>query len=145
MQRVYRKFLSGRPPAAPKNTAIGAITLATQQRYRLRRLLDADQDMSAAQITGVAVVIRIAGGEPSALADTIVVQEGREGEALSMLQQYGEQMGVEFSIAGLIFAGQEGKTKMQFAYPIDRTPEGEAALLWSCQRQSSGVPAQAVK
>lgn len=86
----------------------------------------------------MAVVIRFNDPRPNALADAILVEEGKESQAISNLEMYGANFKRKFIIAGLQFAVQDGTEKRFFAYPIDRTQEGEAALLWSCQRQSSG-------
>lgn len=141
MQKAYRKFLSGKPPATPKNTPLGAVALATEQRLRLTGIL-AEQRLKAARITSMAVVIRFVPPVPDAPADTILVEEGKEGQAISHLESYRAKFKREFVIAGLQFAVQDGKEKRFFAYPIERTPEGEAALLWSCNRQTTGGAAQ---
>lgn len=138
MQRAYRKFLSGKPPATPKNTPLGAVTLAIEQRKRLASIL-AEQQLKTARITSMAVVIRVAQAVSEAAADTVPVEEGKEWQAIAFLEQYRAKFGREFVIAGLQFAVQDGKKEKRFfAYPIDRTPEGEAALAWSCNRQVSG-------
>jgi hypothetical protein len=138
MQRAYRKFLSGRPPAAPKNTPLGAVTLAAEQRKRLANILAAE-GVRGSRITSMAVVIRLVDPRPGLPADAIPVEDGKESQAISALEMYGAKLKKDFIIAGLQFAVQDAKEKRFFAYPIDRTPEGEAALLWSCQRQSSGA------
>lgn len=135
MQKAYRQFLSGRPPATPKNTPLGAVALATEQRQRLTGIL-AEQRLKDARITSMAVVIRFVPPVPETPADAIPVEEGKEGQAISLLETYGTKYRRTFVIAGLQFAVQDRKEKRFFAYPIERTPEGEAALLWSCNRQS---------
>lgn len=133
MQKAYRQFLSGRPPATPKNTPLGAVALATEQRQRLTGIL-AEQRLKDAGITGVAVVVRYLRPAPNAPANTILVEEGKEGQAVASLEESSVRRA--FVIAGLLFTVRDGKEKRFFAYPIERTPEGEAALLWSCNRQS---------
>jgi hypothetical protein len=137
MQRAYRQFLSGRPPANPKNTPLGAVALATEQRKRLADILS-EQLLKAARITSMAVVIRFVPPVPETPADTILVEEGKEGRAIAFLEAYGAKFKRSFVITGLQFAVRDGMEKRFFAYPIERTPEGEAALLWSCNRQTSG-------
>ncbi len=134
MQKAYRQFLSGRPPATPKNTPLGAVALATEQRQRLTDIL-AEQRLKDARITSMAVVIRFVPSVPETPADAIPVEAGKEGQAISLLEEYGKKFKRSFVIAGLQFAVQDRKEKRFFAYPIERTPEGEAALLWSCNRQ----------
>ncbi len=136
MQKVYRKFLSGRPPAAPKNTPLAAVSLALDQKARLERLLEAE-NISGARVRAVGVVVRLAVPASDALADSIPVRDGKEGDALATLQRYGA-CGVAFDIAGLIFDTQDGEQPpVLFAFPIDRSQEGEAALVYACNRQRS--------
>jgi hypothetical protein len=137
-QRAYRRFLSGRPPAMPKNTPLGAVTLATEQRERLAAILK--DEAKTARIQGTAVVIRFTPTVPDTPADSILVEEGKEGQAIAFLEMYGKKFKREFVIAGLQFNVQEGKKCTFFVYPIERTPEGEAALLWSAQRQMQRAP-----
>lgn len=136
IQKAYRKFLSGKPPVTPKNSPLGAVTLATEQRNRLARILK-DEKLKA-RITGTAVVIRFVPPSRDVPADTIPVEENKEGQAIALLEVYGTKFKRQFVISGLMFTVLDGKEKRFFAYPIERTPEGEAALLWSCQRQVSG-------
>ena len=138
MQRAYRKFLSGKPPDTPKNTPLGAVTLATEQRKRLAGILAGVEGLKQSRITGMAVVIRFTDTRSKVLADAITVEEGKEGRAVATLEMYGAKFKRDFIIAGLQFAVQDVTEKRFFAYPIERTPEGKAALLSSCQRQSSG-------
>lgn len=138
MQKAYRHFLSGKPPERPKDTPLAAVALATEQRARLADIL-VKQGLKDARITSMAVVIRFVPAVPKTPADAIPVVEGKEGEAISLLAMYGETFKREFVIAGLQFGVQDGKKeKRMFTYPIERTPEGQQALLWSQQRQSSG-------
>jgi hypothetical protein len=137
MQKAYRKFLSGKPPDSPKNTPLGAVMLATEQKKRLTDLLK-NERVKGARITSTGVVIRFVPFAPESPSDFIVVEEGKEGQAIASLEQYGTKVKREFVIAGLLFAVQDSKEKRGFAYPIERTPEGQAALLWSDKRQSSG-------
>ena len=57
MQKAYRKFLSGKPPDSPKNTPLGAVMLATEQKKRLTDLLK-NERVKGARITSTGVVIR---------------------------------------------------------------------------------------
>jgi hypothetical protein len=139
MQKAYRKFLSGKPPAAPKNTPLGAVTLATEQRKRLADILGKEK-VKGARITSIGVVIRFVPPVPGAPADFIIVEEGKEGQAIMSLEQYATKFKRTFVIAGLLFAVQDSKEKRPFAYPIERTPEGDAAVLWSYERQIQRVP-----
>jgi hypothetical protein len=136
IQKAYRKFLSGAPPATPKNSPLGAVTLVAEQRNRLARILE--KEKTKARIAATAVVIRFVPPSRDALADTIPVHEGKEGQAISFLEMYGAKFKRQFVITGLMFTVTDGKEDRFFAYPIERTPEGEAALLWSCQRAVSG-------
>jgi hypothetical protein len=138
MQRAVRRFNSGRPPATPKNTPLGAVMLATEQRKRFAEILAAEKGAKHPRITSMGVVIRFPNPDPNALADFILVEEGEEGQAKALLEMYGAKSKGEFTIAGLQFGVQDGKEKRQVAFPIDRTQKGEEALLWSCLRQSSG-------
>jgi hypothetical protein len=137
MQKAYRKFLSGKPPDAAKNTPLGAVALATDQRKRLADLLTKEH-VKGARITSMGVVIRFVPFVPETPADFIIVEEGKEWQAIQALEQYRTKVKRDFVIAGLLFAVQDSKEKRGFAYPIERTPEGQAALLWSDHRQSSG-------
>lgn len=134
MQKAYRQFLSGRPPASPKNSPLGAVSVATDQRKRLAGILS-EKRVKAARITSMAVVIRFVPPVPETPADAIIVEEGKEGQAVAFLEQYGTKYKKDFVIAGLIFAVQDATEKRAFPYAIERTPEGEAALIWSYQRQ----------
>lgn len=134
MQRAYRQFLSGRPPGLPKDTPLAAVSVAIKQRQRLADILGR-QHVKGARITSMGVVIRIVPPVPEAPADFVLVEEGREGQAITFLEQYGAKFKRNFVIAGLLFAVQDGKEKRAFPYPIERTAEGEAALMWSFERQ----------
>jgi hypothetical protein len=138
MQRAYRKFLSGKPPAEPKNTPLSAVALATEQRKRLADILAREEGLRNPRITSMAVVIRLYDPPPNLRADAILVEEGKEGQAITFLELYGAQFKRTFIIAGLQFAVQDGREKRLFAYPIERTQEGKKALEWSCDRQMSG-------
>src|SRR5215467_8218458 len=77
MQRALRKFGSGKPPETPKNTPLGAVILATEQRARLFRLLNDPEDpVKGAKITSMAVVVRRVPFRPDAPADTVLIREG---------------------------------------------------------------------
>lgn len=142
IQRAYRKFLSGRPPATPKNTPLGAVALATEQRQRLTKIL-ADEGLVRAHIVGMAVVVRFNPPVPETPSDTILVEEGKEGSAIAFLEQYGAKYRRPFVIAGLLFTVKDDQEKRFFVYPIERTPEGEQALLWSAKRQTQRKPHKA--
>jgi hypothetical protein len=134
MQRAYRQFLSGRPPDRPKDTPLGAVSVAIRQAQRLDDILGR-QHVKGARITSMGVVIRFVPHVPEAPADFVLVEEGKEGQAIAFLEQYGAKFKRNFVIAGLLFAVQAGKEKRAFPYSIERTPEGEAALMWSFERQ----------
>jgi hypothetical protein len=138
MQRAYRRFLSGKPPAEPKNSPLSAVTLATEQRKRLSDILASEAGLKNPRITSMAVVIRFNDPPPNLLADAILVEEGKEGQAIAFLETYCNRFKRTFIISGLQFAVQDGKEKRLFAYPVERTPEGKRALEWSCNRQISG-------
>jgi hypothetical protein len=108
--------------------------LVSEQRKRLENVL-ADERLKGARITSAAVVIRVL--SPSTVpADTILVKEGNEGEAVQLLQQYP----VDFSVVGVMFAVKDGQEKRPFARLIDYTPEGRAALAWAWERQLKRTP-----
>ncbi len=136
MQRAFRKFSSGRPPASPVNTPLGAIALITAQRSRLKAIL---AEIEGATITSAAVVIRFPHANVDG-ADTILVKEGLEGEAVSTLEMYGPKPERQFVISGLFFVVQSGDEKRFFAQPIERTPEGLAAMQRSFGRQIDRTP-----
>ena len=140
MQKAYRHFLSGKPPETPKNTPLAAVSLATEQRQRLEEILG-KHEVKDARITSVAVVVRFPSA-PELPADVILVEEGKTGQAIAQLEAYGSGLKVKrlFIISGLHFAIQMGtKEKRLFTFPIERTPEGHAALMGSHNRQSSGA------
>jgi len=112
--------------------------LATEQRKRLSKILAEEKGVVDGRITSMGVVIRFTPPVPNIPADTVLVKENMEGQAVAHLETYGSKFKKEFVVAGLLFAVQDSIEKRFFAYPIERTPEGEAALLWSSQRQSSG-------
>jgi len=138
MQKAYRKFLSGKPPAVPKNTPLAAVVLATERRNRLADIL-AEEHVKAARITSMGVVIRFVPFVPESPADFIVVEEGKEWQAIASLEQYRTKVKRDFVIAGLLFAVHGAEGKRGFAYPIERTPEGQAAVLWMDNKQSGKV------
>lgn len=142
LQRALRKFASGKPHATPRNTPLGAVTLVTAQRTRLAGILAKEPGLEKPLITSAAVVVRILRATPApggALADTVLVEEGKEGQALACLETYESRFNVEIAIAGLLFAILEGGKKWPFAYLIERTPESVEAMQWSFERQISGV------
>lgn len=134
MQRAYRQFLSGRPPDLPQDTPLGAVSVAIKQRRRLVDILGR-QHMKGVRITSIGVVVRFVPRVPETPAHFVPVEEGKEGQAIAFLEQYAAKCNRNFVIAGLLFAVQDGKEKRAFPYPIERTPEGEAALTWSFERQ----------
>jgi hypothetical protein len=135
MQKAYRKFLSGKPPDSPKNTPLAAVTLATEQRTRLEGILKKER-VKDARITSMGVVIRFVPFVPDAPAALIVVEEGKEGQSVALLEQYATKFKRNFVIAGLLFAVQDNKEKRGFAYPIERNAQGQAAVLWMDKRQT---------
>ena len=142
MQKAYRRFVSGRPPAAPKNTPLRAVTLATDQRKRLAEILAGEKGLKDPRITSMAVVIRFVPPLRERLADTILVEEGKESKAIAFLEQYVTKF--KFAIAGVLFAVLEDTEKRFLPYPIERTPEGEAAMVWSLERQLKRTPQREV-
>ena len=140
MQRAYRKFLSGRPPATPANTPLAAVNLATEQRARLEKFLQASDGFSTVpQVTSTAVVVRYASTEPTdALANAIPVRAGDEGVALQTLQTTSTLTG-GFVIVGLLFGVRIDEGVQPVAYPIERTDTGLAALRYSLERQNSSA------
>ena len=134
MQRAYRQFLSAGPPVFQKTRLLPLYPLPSSSAERLADILGR-QHVKGARITSMGVVIRIVSPVPEAPADFVLVEEGREGQAITFLEQYGAKFKRNFVIAGLLFAVQDGKEKPAFPYPIERTAEGEAALMWSFERQ----------
>ena len=114
--------------------------LLTEQRKRLEKALT-DENAKGARITSMAVVIRFTPPPRSDRpADTIIVQEGKEGEAIQQLSEYGAKFKLRFVIAGVMFAVLHGKEKRPFAYLIERTPEGKAALEFAWEQQLQRAP-----
>ena len=142
MQRAHRRFVSGRPPITPQNTPLGAVALATAQRKRLAEILVKEKGLKDPRITSMAVVIRLVPPLGERLADTILVDEGQESKAIAFLEQYRGRF--DYVIAGLLFAVLDGGEKRFLPYPIDRTPEGEAAIVWGLERQLQRKPLKEV-
>jgi hypothetical protein len=129
MQKALRKFLSGRPPAPPKNTPITAVSLVIEQRERLTQKL-IESGLKNPRITSAAIVVRaIQHHDPA----TFLVAEGRESEAVAALEPHAGR----FVIVGLLFAVQDDSEKRPFAFPIERTQEGVAVLANALKRQQT--------
>lgn len=138
--KALRRFAAGRPPANLPNTPLGAVMLLTEQRKRLENALSAEK-VKAARITSMGVVIRISPPVPDAPpADFVLVKEGKESEAIQALEQHSRTLKRDFVISGIMFAVEGSGEKRPFAYLIERTPEGKAALDYSWERQLKRTP-----
>jgi hypothetical protein len=137
--KALRRFSAGRPPENPPNTPLGAVMMLTEQRKRLETVLSAEK-VRHPRITSMGVVIRIVPAVPGGLADTILVKDGKEGEAIQQLEEYRRVTKRDFVISGIVFAVEGSGEKRPFAYLIERTPEGKAALEWSWDRQLKRTP-----
>lgn len=134
--KAFRRFAAGRKPEQPKDTPLGALLVATEQRERLRRILDTQEGLQDTQITGAAVVLRFEGHEGGY---PVIVKEGSESGALAQFEEY-TRLGRAFHICGLMFTVRSGSEMYPFAYLIERTPEGSAALTFAWDRQLSRAP-----
>ena len=59
LSRALRRFSAGKPVARATSTPLGAVVLATEQRDRLRAILDSEKDIESPRVTHAAIVIRI--------------------------------------------------------------------------------------
>ena len=137
--KAFRRFAAGKPPENPPDTPLSAVMALTEQRKRLEKALSAEK-VKDASITSMAVVVRVIPPIAGALADTILVKEGRESEAIQELEHYRRMTKREFVISGIMFAVEGGGEKRPFAYSIERTPEGKTALAWAWERQLKRTP-----
>lgn len=129
LSRALRRFSAGKPVCRPEDTPLRAVLLATEQRERLRAILDSE-DIDSPRITHTALVILLDAAGSSVLFDDgpFVVIEGKESFTVRDLEQLLE-CGHKFTVSGLTFVVQSGAEKPRiFEYRAERTPEGEAAL-----------------
>jgi hypothetical protein len=129
LTRAVRRFSAGKPIGRTKDTPLGAVLLATEQRERLRGILDNEEGIESPIITHAAIAVRLqAPGVPVAFDDgPILVKEGTESEAVRELEAQ-LKCGNKFTVSGLTFVVQAGAEVRVFQYRIERTSEGDAAL-----------------
>jgi len=131
MQRAFRKFLAGRPARTADNTPLGIVSLAVEQRARLRGILESDPETQSARITRTAIVARLSvAGSPTPFDDAFLeVEEGSESNAVRYFERHLE-FGNKFTAAGLAFVIQPRPDELPVVleYKIERTPEGDKAL-----------------
>jgi hypothetical protein len=129
LTRALRRFSAGKPIGRPVDTPLGAVLLATEQRQRLRGILENEKDIQSPRITRAAITIRLrAAGVPVAFDDgPILVEKGTESEAVRELEGY-LKCGHSFTLSGLLFVVEAGDETRVFQYRIERTAEGDAAL-----------------
>jgi hypothetical protein len=128
LARALRKFCAGKPISRANNTPLGAVTLAAEQRERLRKILENDKDIQSPSITHAAVTVLLeAPGVAVPFDDLVLVEEGTESEAVRFLEAHIE-CGNTFTVAGLSFVVQAGDATRVFQYRVERTPDGDAAL-----------------
>jgi len=129
LTRAFRKFGAGKPIGRTSDTPLGAVLLATEQRERLRRILDNESGIQNPTITVVAIVVRLEALGASAAFDDgpILVEEGAESEAVRYLE--GQlNCGNKFTVAGLSFVVEAGDETRVFQYRVERSTGGDAAL-----------------
>ncbi len=131
IQKALRKYGAGRPPALTKRSPAAIVALAEDQRARLQKILESEPGVTEPRITSAAVVLR-SDGPPA----VVLVGEGKEADAV--LKLYAKLAG-PYSVAGLMFGVQEGGKTYPFAYLLERSPEGQAALREAFERQMSGA------
>lgn len=140
LTRALRRFGAGKPVARPKETPLGAVLLATEQRERLRRILESERDIESHCITHAAITIRLESpGVIGAFDDgPYFVTEGTESAAVKELENI-LACGHRFIVSGLTFVVQTGTETRVFEYRLDRTPEGEAALCLTKEKLIPGM------
>ena len=126
MQKIIRKFNAGRPTKQPVDAPLGAVVLAVEQRDRLARLLK-DEGVDA-RISTQIITRHITPGVSAARPEETAVNEGATHTAVRELEFYVQQ-GERFSVSGLVFAIETESGADVVSYTLDRTPEGQAALL----------------
>lgn len=129
LTRALRRFGAGKPVTRSKDTPLNAVLLASEQRERLRGILDSEEGLESPRITHAAIAIRLkAPGVPIEFDDApIEVVEGTESEAVQYLE--GQiKCGNGFTVSGLTFVVEAGADVRVFQYRLDRTPEGASAL-----------------
>jgi len=129
MARALRKFSAGRPPIRTKDTPLGAVFLAVEQRDRLTKILASEEGLEHPRITAAAIVGRldVTGSDTAIENEFITIEEGKESAAVAFLEDY-RVYGHKFTLSGLMFAVRAGKEARLFSYRIERTPEGDAVL-----------------
>jgi hypothetical protein len=124
--RALRKFNAGRPTKQPVDTPLGAVVLAVEQRDRLARLLK-DEGVEARISTQIITRHETPGIIGDYPEDT-VVNEGSVHTAVGELEFY-VQRGDRFTVSGLTFGIETETDADVVTYTLERTPEGQAALL----------------
>jgi hypothetical protein len=125
LARALRKFNAGRPTKQPFDTPLGAVMLAVDQRDRLARLLK-DEGVEADLTTQIITQLRLPGS--GAFTEDTAVNEGAVWTAVKELEFYVQQGG-HFTVLGLTFGIETESGEDVVTYTLERTPEGQAALL----------------
>jgi hypothetical protein len=103
--------------------------LATEQRGRLRGILEKEKGLESHSITEAAIAIQLRAPGVLVTFDgcLVFVEEGAESEAVRELEDH-LNSGIRFTISGLVFVVKAGSEERVFRYRVDRTPEGDTAL-----------------
>lgn len=139
--RAIKRFGSGKPVTRPTDTPLTAVLLATEQRDRLRAILESEEGIESARVTHAAIAIRIhARGALIPIPDDpgVLIIEGSESRAVAELEA---QLKCEntFTVSGLTFVVEVQSETRVFQYRLERTPEGDAALNLATERLLKGV------
>ena len=124
--RALRKFSAGRPTKQSVDTPLGALVLAVEQRDRLSRLLK-DEGIEAQLSTQIITRHKLPGVSVAHTENT-VVNEGALHTAVRELE-FHVQQGHHFTVLGLTFSIETENDADIVTYTLERTPEGQAALL----------------
>ena len=125
--RALRKFNAGRPTKQPVDTPLGAVVLAVEQTDRLARLLN-DEGVEA-HISTQIITRHPMPGSSAVFTEETAVNEGATHTAVKELELH-VQNGNRFTVLGLVFAIEtESDADNVVTYTLERTPEGQAALL----------------
>jgi hypothetical protein len=124
--RALRKFNAGRPAKQAVDTPLGAVVFAAEQMERLERLL---KDEGVEAYISTTLISRHA--TPGIIGDYVedtAINQGSLHTALREMEFYA-QRGDRFVVSGLVFAIETDGLADVVTYTLERTPEGQAALL----------------
>lgn len=128
LTRALRKFTAGKPSGSLKDTPLGVVSLAVDQRDRLMKILSDEPGIRHPRITEAAIVGRLKiKGSGTIVNEIVPVVEGKESAAVEHLEG-NRNFEHQFTISGLVFAVHVGKDARLFSYRIERTPLGDAVL-----------------